>query len=121
MNPEAFGHFEFFVPHPDEETVVVNVSNTVIAHAHGHQWTPGKHWAWFMGQTFGDLLVADVLLAGHLHHFFFDTWGKKQFLQVGSLESESTWYKHRKGVPGFPSMTIAIVGDGMVSPFEVIS
>src|ERR1700754_3407793 len=43
LNPAAFGHVEFYVPQTDELTVVVDFAGTIVAHAHGHQWRPGKH------------------------------------------------------------------------------
>ncbi len=122
MNPDAFGHVEIYVPGIDEVHVTLDVAGTTISHVHGHQWTPGKHFDWWQGQQFGGALVGvDVLLAGHLHHFLLDTWGKLMFLQVPALEDESAWYRQRKGVPGNPGVVVALTLDGRVSPIEVIS
>src|SRR5690606_33659020 len=70
LNPERFGHVEFYVPDTDELTVVVDCSGTVVAHAHGHQWRTNKVFEWWRGQAFSGspLAHADLLLAGHLHH-----------------------------------------------------
>lgn len=121
MNPGAYGHVELFTPGIDRVSVTVEVANTVICHVHGHQYAPGKHWAWWQGQQFGGALSGvDVLLAGHLHHFMLDTWGKLLFVQVPSLESESTWVRQLKGIPGNPGVVVALTSDGNFGPIEVI-
>jgi hypothetical protein len=123
LNPEAFGHVEFYVPETDELTVVTEVAGTVIAHAHGHQWRPGKHFDWWEGQAFEPTSLlhrADLMVAGHLHHEFIDTWGPRTFIQPPSMESESTWYRHAKGVTGAPGLIVAVTRDGETNLKEVI-
>lgn len=123
MNTEAFGHVEFQVPETDELTVVTDVANTRIAHAHGHQWRPGKHMDWWRGQSFrqgSPLRDADVLLAGHLHHEFVEAWDWRTFCQVPAMESESTWYRHSKGPAGAPGLLLGIVKDGLMPIKEIV-
>ncbi|MER6231711.1 hypothetical protein ABT169_21550 [Streptomyces sp. NPDC001616] len=124
LNPERFGHVEFFVPDTDELTVVVECSGTVVAHAHGHQFRPGKHFEWWKGQAFGRASAmhqADVLLAGHLHHEFIEADGPRTFIQVPSMESESTWFRHSKGAEGAPGLIVAVTKDGRVPVKEVVT
>lgn len=124
LNPERFGHVEFFVPDTDELTVVVECSGTVVAHAHGHQFRPGKHFDWWRGQAFGRssaMHQADVLLAGHLHHEFIEADGPRTFIQVPSMESESTWYRHSKGAEGSPGLIVAVTKGGRVPVKEVVT
>lgn len=106
LNPRAFGHVQLLTPGRDELTVTADIAGTVIAHAHGHQWNRDKHFDWWSGQTFGEQHpgAATLLLAGHLHHLVVDTFGRKTFMQVPSLEQESTYYRHRKGASGNPGM-----------------
>ncbi|MFF1734258.1 hypothetical protein [Streptomyces sp. NPDC058247] len=102
---EEFAHVEVYVPDTDELTVVVDCSGTIVAHAHGHQRRPGKHFDWWRGQAFDKtsaMHTADLLVAGHLHHEFIDTDGPRTFVQVPAMESESTWWRHRKGTRGAP-------------------
>ena len=123
MNEAAFGHVEFFVPHTDELTVVADVAGTVVAHAHGHQWKPNQHFAWWRGQAFNTASAmhdANLLLAGHTHHEFVDSDGWRQFVQVPALESESTWYRHQKGTGGAPGIVLAITKDGLTDHKEII-
>ena len=123
VHPDRYGHVEFYVPDTDELTVVVDCSGTVVAHAHGHQWRPGKHFEWWKGQAFNKasaLLQADVLLAGHLHHEFVDTDGPRTFIQPPAMESESTWWRHAKGTTGAPGLIVAVTKDGQVPVKEVV-
>ncbi|MEV0437812.1 hypothetical protein AB0I84_00650 [Streptomyces spectabilis] len=120
---EGYEHVEVFVPDNDELTVVVECSGTVIAHAHGHQWKPGRHFEWWKGQSFDKTSAmhqADVLLAGHLHHEFVDTDGPRTFIQVPALESESTWWRHRTGTRGAPGLMVMVTKDGAVPVKEVV-
>ncbi|WP_411120626.1 hypothetical protein [Streptomyces sp. x-19] len=123
LNPELFGHVECFVPDTDELTVTVDCSGTVVTHAHGHQWRPGKHWEWWRGQAFNKesaMHQADLLLAGHLHHEFVDTDGPRTFIQPPAMESESTWWRHAKGTTGAPGLVVAVTKDGQVPVKEVV-
>lgn len=123
FNEAAFGHVEFYVPRTDEMTVVLDVAGTVVAHAHGHQWRPGRHMEWWRGQAFNKdspMHQADVLAAGHLHHEFVDTDGPRTFIQPPAMESESTWWRHSKGTGGAPGLIVAVTKDGAVPVKEVV-
>ncbi|MFE5663431.1 hypothetical protein ACFQ7W_05815 [Streptomyces niveus] len=123
LNPERFGHVEFYVPDTDELTVVVECSGTVVAHAHGHQWRPGKHIDWWKGQAFNResaMHQADLLLAGHLHHEHVDSDGPRTFIQPPAMESESTWWRHAKGTTGAPGLIVAVTKDGRAPVKEVV-
>ncbi|WNV90340.1 hypothetical protein [Umezawaea sp. Da 62-37] len=123
LNPEAFGHVRFYVPETDELTVVLPVAGTTVAHAHGHQWKPGRHFEWWRGQAFNaasPMHQADLLVAGHLHHEHVDSDGKRLFIQPPAMESESTWWRHAKGTTGHPGLIVAMTKDGAVGPLEVI-
>jgi hypothetical protein len=124
LNPTRFGHVEFYVPGTDELSVVVQCSGTVVAHVHGHQFRPGKHFEWWKGQAFGRssaMHQADLLLSGHLHHEFIEADGPRTFIQVPSMESESTWFRHSKGSEGAPGLIVAVTKDGRVPVKEVVS
>lgn len=122
MNPAAFGHVEFYVPETDEMTVVLDVAGTRVGHVHGHQFRPGKHFAWWSGQAFGasPLRDADLLLAGHLHHLNVEANGPRTYVGVPALEEESTWYRHATGTVGSPGVVVAVTRDGLTSPLELV-
>ncbi|KUN08569.1 hypothetical protein AQI95_09440 [Streptomyces yokosukanensis] len=123
LGAERFSHVEFYVPDTDELTVVVDCSGTTVAHAHGHQWRPGRHFEWWKGQAFNKASAmhqADLLLAGHLHHEFVDTDGPRTFIQPPAMESESTWWRHAKGTTGAPGLVVAVTKNGEVPVKEVV-
>lgn len=123
LNPEAFGHVEFFVPDTDELTVLVDVAGTKIAHHHGHKWSPNKHFDWWKGQAFNResaMHVADILLSGHLHHEHLERDGNRLFIGLPAIESESTWFRHAKGTGGCPGAMVMVTKDGHVGPIEFI-
>ena len=123
LNPEAFGHVEFYVPETDELVVVLDVAGTVVAHAHGHFWRVGKHFDWWKGQAFtpsSAMYEADLLLAGHLHHEFVEADGPRLFIQVPAMESESTWFRHSRGTTGSPGLVVAVTKDGRTDQREVV-
>lgn len=116
QNPKAFGHVNCYMPESDELTVTLETSGTIIAHAHGHKFR-NKPWEWWKGQHFGDQAVgeADILLAGHLHHYINEVRDKRTFIQVPAMEAESTWYRHAKGERGCPGLLNMVVQDGKTS------
>ncbi len=123
LAPDRFGHTEFYVPDTDELTVVLDCSGTVVSHAHGHQWRPGKHFEWWQGQAFNRTSAmhqAELLLAGHLHHEHTDTDGDRTFIQPPAMESESTWWRHSKGTTGAPGLIVAATKDGETNLKEVV-
>lgn len=123
LNPDAFGHVEFYVPSTDELTVSLDLSGTITAHAHGHKWRPGKHMEWWKGQAFNRQSAfhgAQLLLAGHLHHEFVDSDGDRTFIQPPAMESESTWWRHARGTTGAPGLIVAVTGQGETNLKEVI-
>lgn len=126
MMPEHFGHVEIYVPDTDELTVVCEVAGTVIGHAHGHKFGNRKesYFEWWKGQGFdrdSNLYVADLLVAGHSHHHMVDTQGSRKFIQVPALESESTWFRHSKGIGGAPGIVVALTKDGLTPIVHEIS
>ena len=121
--PEAFGHVEFYVPDTDELIVMVNVAGTIVAHHHGHKWRPGKQFEWWSKQAFNresPMHVADLLVAGHLHHEHFETSGSRDYWGINALESESTWFRHTQGVGGSPGIQVGITKGGDTTVREAI-
>ena len=120
---EHFDHVEFYVPETDEMTVILEVGGVTFAHAHGHQWRPNKHFEWWRGQAFdqnSSMHMADVLLAGHLHHGHIEEDGKRLYVGCPALEAESTWYRHSTGTGGNPGILLLRVDDREVKTVEFI-
>ena len=107
----------FVFPERDELTVTVNVSNTLVGMAHGHQF--GGAWAgwetWWKGQAAGRSAIghAHILLAGHRHYWHCqDTGRNRTFIQTPSLDGGSTWYRHKTGHDARPGSVSLVVADG---------
>lgn len=124
LNPARFSHVEFYTPESDEMTVVVDCSGTMVAHAHGHQWNPNKHFEWWKGQAFNKasaMHMADVLMAGHLHHEHIEADGPRTFIGVPAMESESTWWRHKTGTAGAPGLLLMVTSNGQVPIKEMVT
>lgn len=122
----GFEHVQFFVPDTDELIVLTEVAGTVVAHAHGHKFGSRKDavWDWWEGQAFNresPMYVADLLVAGHLHHEHIEANGSRLFIQVPSMESESTWFRHNTGAGGAPGLIVAITKDGQTPIKQTIT
>jgi predicted phosphodiesterase len=119
---DAYSHVKFYVPETDEMSVTLDVSGTKLGHIHGHQTKARQHFTWWSKQAFGDQQIgqADVLLAGHFHHFVYDTSGKRKFIQVPALESESTWFRHHYGEVGDPGILTFVTKDASINNIEIV-
>lgn len=114
FNPEAFGHVTCEEVAFDELTKVVEVAGTKIGHAHGHQWSRGKHWDWWSGQHWGGHAIgdADILLCGHFHTGMYEQENFKHIIRTPSFEQESTYFRHRTGKVGNPSAVSFLTKNG---------
>lgn len=112
----------FYTPDRDELSVTLETSGTILGHIHGHQTKRGKHFEWWANQNFGDQPVgqADILLAGHFHHFILDSSGTRKFIQVPALESESTWFRHNSGQVGDPGILTFTTQDKSVNNIKIV-
>lgn len=104
--PERFSHVECYVPGFDQEGVVLEVGDTIVAHVHGHTFRAGQEMKWWAGQSFGghDLGKASVLLHGHQHHWQLEEDGFRKRLCVPALEEKSEWWRQKTGTGGSPGL-----------------
>lgn len=111
-NPGAYGHVSFVFPDRDDLTLTLDVSGTVVALAHGHQFRAGKAMDWWAKQAHGLQPAGDatLLLAGHLHHLHVEQGGAKTFMQAPALDGGSTWWKHTTGQDSPPGVLTLTVG-----------
>lgn len=122
LSQPKFNNTHFYTPEEDELSVTLETSGTIIGHIHGHQTKKGKHWDWWAKQSLGDQPIgqADILLAGHFHHFIVDTSGFRKFIQVPALEQESTWFRHTNGVVGDPGILTFVTKDKTINNIEIV-
>jgi predicted phosphodiesterase len=119
----TYDHVTLHAPARDELTLTLDIAGTVVSMAHGHQFGRGVDgWRqWWKGQQMGrqPAADADILLAGHYHHLRVER-ESRTFVQVPALESESTWFRHRKGGVSQPGIVTMVVGGGRWHSLEVL-
>lgn len=98
-NPERYSHVKVQVPGIDQDHLVIDFDGTVMVLAHGHQWSRGKSMDWWAGQSF-NLQAAQaghILVHGHEHEFGIRSKRDRLVICTPTMESESTWWKHKTG------------------------
>lgn len=99
VNPERYSHVQVFVPGIDQDHLVVDIQGTVMVLAHGHQWARGKSMDWWAGQSFNlqPAQAGHILVHGHEHEFGIRSKRDRLVICTPTMESESTWWKHKTG------------------------
>lgn len=115
----------FIYPQPDRSTITLDIAGTVVAMAHGHQWTgpASKIHGWWAGQSHGRTSpgAADVLLTGHRHHFFAEVAGGDRLAVVcPPLVSSSSYWTEARGDDTSPGMVSMLIGQGTWSGLEIL-
>ena len=115
---------EFFVPDTDELTVGLNLSGTYACFTHGHMArSQDKLMDWVKGQAFNRDSIyagADLVVTGHWHSYYVKTDGDRTVMTAPSMESESTWYRHRAGTGGDPGLVIALTREGRTDHVQIV-
>lgn len=98
-NPERYGHVKVYVPKKDNDHIVRKVGSSVIAIAHGHQWTRGKAMEWIAGQALNQQPAgaAQILLHGHEHEHSVKTRKTRWVICGAPFEVSSNWWKAKTG------------------------
>lgn len=121
---EAYKGVEFFVPQTDELSVSLDLSGTTVVFTHGHMARgANKLMDWVKGQAFNRSSVyanADLVVAGHFHHFFLETSTDRTVVIAPALETQSTWYRHHSGTGGNPGALLMDVGAGRLGRIDVL-
>jgi hypothetical protein len=114
VNPEAYGHVEFYVPETHDEHLALTLAGgKVIGAFHGHQKSSVSGLlTWCEGQAAERSAIghADIVFAGHYHHLEINTWGDDRWLFVApTMDSGSSWYSNltgRKSRNGVLTLTV---------------
>lgn len=98
-NPERYGHVKIFVPKKDGDHIVRKIGTSIIAIAHGHQWSRGKSMEWLAGQALNQQSagVAQILLHGHEHEHGVKTRKTRWVVCGAPFEVSSNWWKSKTG------------------------
>ena len=115
-NPDAYGHISWVIPDGDM-TIALDVCGTVVAFAHGHQFTGSgvpiaKARTWWKGKMAAMHPVGDakVLVFGHYHHLQVLQDGPRTIFGCPSNDGGSRWFEERGG-PTTACGTLTFVAD----------
>lgn len=115
-NADAFGHVSWVIPDGDM-TLTLDICGTVVAFAHGHQFTGSgvpiaKARTWWKGKMAAMHPVGDahVLVFGHYHHLQVLQDGPRTIFGCPSNDGGSRWYEERGG-PTTACGTLTFVAD----------
>ena len=104
----------------DDLTMTLDICGVPVAFAHGHQFRSGtnaqsKMEAWWRGQALGRTNVADaqLLFAGHLHHFVISEATGRTVIQVPAMDGGSKWFTSTAGASAPTGMLSLLVGAGV--------
>lgn len=116
---------DFIYPSKDRSTVTMDIAGTVVALAHGHQWSgpASKIHGWWSGQSHGRTSpgAADVLLTGHRHHFFAEVAGGNRLAVVcPPLVSGSGYWQEAVGDDTAPGLVTMLIGQGSWTGLEIL-
>jgi predicted phosphodiesterase len=102
-NPDAYGNISWVIPDGDM-TITLDVCGTVVAFAHGHQFTGSgmplnKAKTWWSGKMRAMHPTGDarVLVYGHYHHFQVVQDGPRTVFGCPSNDGGSRWFEERGG------------------------
>ena len=98
-NEDRYGHVTIFVPKKDKDHIVRKVGTSIIAIAHGNQWTRGKSMEWLSGQALNQQPAgaAQILLHGHEHEHGVKTRRTRWVICGAPFEVSSNWWKAKTG------------------------
>ena len=115
-NPDAFGNVSWVIPDGDM-TITLDICGTVVAFAHGHQFTGSglplnKAKTWWKGKMAAMHPTGDaaVLVFGHYHHLQALQDGPRTIFGCPSNDGGSRWFEERGG-PTTACGTLTFVTD----------
>lgn len=122
LNPEPYAHVKIFIPNTDEAFITRESGGSILTMTHGHQWTRGKAMDWWKGQAFNLQAPAasHFLFHGHEHEFQIHSRRDRIVFCVPSMESESTWWRHKTGDVGLRGSLILTTNEGTFSNLAVV-
>lgn len=122
-NPDRYRHVNIYVPGIDQDHIVIDLHGTTMVLAHGHQWSRGKSMEWWAGQSF-NLQAAQaghILAHGHEHEFSIKSKRDRLVLCTPTMESESTWWKHKTGDQGVRgAIILTTTPGGLFGGLEIV-
>ena len=121
-NPAVYGHTQIYVPGHDQTHMTRQIGSSTFTFIHGHQWSRGKAWDWWKGQTFNrqQPAASDFLIHGHYHTAAIDTKRDRTIISVPTHEDRSQWYMDRTGDMAKQGSYIATSRDGEFANLAIV-
>jgi hypothetical protein len=118
-NPDAYGHIAFVIPDGDM-TITLDICGTVVAFAHGHQFSGSglalnKAKTWWKNKMASMHATGDarVLVYGHYHHLQVLQDGPRTIFGCPSNDGGSRWFEERGGpTTACGTLTFVVDKDG---------
>lgn len=128
-NPSVYDCVSFALP-TDRLSMALDICGQHVAFTHGHavkvrSGEPTKiMWDWWQGQAFGKsnpAANADILIAGHYHHFVAKEQMNRTLFIAPTIDGGSVWFEQTTGVASKPgTLTLVCSPDGW-SDLHIIS
>lgn len=95
----TYSDVEIYIPEGEQISLAVKVGGVTWGLVHGDKWKRNGQFTWWREQAFhgGPTAGADVLCAGHWHHFMVQEEGNKTFIQVPTLGTDGSYWEHLHG------------------------
>lgn len=121
VNPEAFGHVQFFMPEEFREHILLTlVGGKVLGVEHGHQVnSPDALREHIKKNARNGIGQADIVVVGHFHHLRIIAFGSFQWLFVSpTMDPGSSWYTPKSGEESDPGvLSFSVNEDGWFDLF----
>lgn len=113
----AYDNVQFMLP-SERLAIALDVHGQIIAWTHGHLAKPQKNaaqalWDWWkentMGRYYPAVADANILVAGHFHHFNCKEQEHRTVMICPSLTPVGDWFSNERGVQTVPgTLTFAV-------------
>jgi hypothetical protein len=118
-NPDLYGHLSWVIPDGDM-TITLDVAGTVVAFAHGHQFSGSglalnKARTWWKNKMASMHPTGDaaILCYGHYHHLQLLQDGPRTIMGCPSNDGGSRWFEERGGpTTACGTLTFVVDKDG---------
>jgi hypothetical protein len=99
LNPDAYGHVDVRVPNKWEGHLTLEVGDSIVTVAHGHQWSRNKGMDWWAKQAFNKQqpVHAGLLQHGHIHTYELETTRDRTRLASPTFDTGSDWFRETNG------------------------
>lgn len=121
VNPEAYGHVQFFMPEEFKEHVLLTlVGGKVLGVEHAHQVnSPNAIPEHLKKNARNGIGQADIIVVGHFHHLRIIAFGSFQWLFISpTMDPGSSWYTPKSGEESDPGvLSFSVNEDGWFDLF----